>query len=103
MIGMAERVLAIVAGVGWLTALALGGALWVQSATAWERAAKKLRDDVTACNREREADRQRDDAAVAAARAAQVEADRTLKAWMDRYAAAECAAVERMRICEVTP
>jgi hypothetical protein len=130
MIGMTERVLAIVAGVGWLAALALGGALWVQdarhetteaqleravaardaavqSATAWERATQKLRDDVTACNREREADRNRDKAAVAAAQAARREADRTLRAWMDRYAAAtrsaECAAVERMRICEVTP
>jgi hypothetical protein len=130
MIGLTERVLAIVAGVGWLAALVLGCALWVQSArhetteaqleraiaardaavqsaTAWERAAKKLRDDVTACNREREADRNRDDAAVAAAQAARREADRTLRAWMDRYAAAtrsaECAAVERMRICEVTP
>jgi hypothetical protein len=32
MIGLTERVLAIVAGVGWLAALALGAALWVQSA-----------------------------------------------------------------------
>jgi hypothetical protein len=130
MIGLTERVLAIVAGVGWLAALVLGCALWVQdarhtsvrdqleravaardaavqSATAWERAAKQLRADLARCVEEREVDRERDRLAVERAQAARREADRTLRAWMDRYAAAtrsvECAAVERMRICEVTP
>jgi predicted outer membrane protein len=130
MIRLTERVLAIVAGVGWLAALALGGALWVQdarhasvrdqleravaardaavqSATAWERAAQKLRADLARCVEEREVDRERDRLAVVQAQAARRDADRTLRAWMDRYAAAtrsaECAAVERMRICEVTP
>jgi hypothetical protein len=130
MIGLTERVLAIVAGVGWLAALVLGGALWVQSArqettgvrleraiaardaavqsaTAWERAMQKLRADLARCVAEREVDRERDRLAVERAQAARREADRTLRAWMDRYAAAtrsvECAAVERMRICEVTP
>jgi predicted outer membrane protein len=130
MIGMTERVLAIGAGVGWLAALVLGGALWVQSArhetteaqleraiaardaavqsaTAWERAMQKLRADLARCVEEREVDRERDRLAVVQAQAARRDADRTLRAWMDRYAAAtrsvECAAVERMRICEVTP
>jgi C4-dicarboxylate-specific signal transduction histidine kinase len=130
MIAMTERVRANVAGIGWIAALGLGFVLWlhderheatkaqlersiaardaaVQSATAWERAAQKLRADLARCVEEREVDRQRDRLAVEQAQAARREADRTLRAWMDRYAAAtrsaECAAVERMRICEVTP
>jgi C4-dicarboxylate-specific signal transduction histidine kinase len=130
MIGLTERVLAIVAGVGWLAALALGGALWVQSArqettgvrleraiaardaaaqsaTTWERAAKQLRADLAKCVDERTVDRARAQQAVAAAMAARRDADRTLNAWLDRYraatASAECAAIERATICPVAP
>jgi C4-dicarboxylate-specific signal transduction histidine kinase len=130
MIGLTERVLAIVAVVGWLAALVLGGALWVQdarhasvrdqleravaardaavqSATAWERAAQKLRADLARCVEEREVDRARAQQAVAAAMAARRDADRTLNAWLDRYraatASAECAAIERATICPVAP
>lgn len=106
----------------------LGAALWVQTArhanasatvdrataardaataaaTSWQATAEELRLSLDACNRDRLADRQRDQAAVLAAEAAQRDADRTLRAWLDRYAAAtrsaECAAIERLQICEV--
>lgn len=128
MIGMTEKALGIVAIVGWALALLLGAALWVQtarhanasgqvdrataardaatkSAAEWERASGEFEDKLDACNRDRLADRKRDEAAVAAAQAAQRDADRTLRAWLDRYqratASAECAAIERMPICEV--
>lgn len=117
-----------IAAVGWALALLLVAALWVQtarhstasaaidtaraaeaaavdSASAWQATAERLRLAVDACNAARLADRARDHAAVVAAQAARREADRTLRAWMDRYAAAtataECAAIERMPICEV--
>lgn len=127
---LAVRALAIASAVGWLAAILLGAALWVQSARhasatdqvrrsaaaleacqstahAWEATTRDLRDRLAAEIKAREVDRKRDQAAVAAARAAQRDADRTLRAWLDRYAAAtrsaECAAIERMPICEVAP
>jgi hypothetical protein len=125
---LAVRALVIAAAVGWLAVILLGAALWVQSsrhetasnslATAesardaarasannWEATAGDLQKRLDTEIRERAADRQRDEAAVIAAEAAQRDADRTLRAWLDRYAAAtrsaECAAIERMPICEV--
>lgn len=117
-----------IAVIGWALATLLAAALWVQtarhstaqaaidtaraaehaaveSAGAWQVTAERLRLEVDDCNAGRLADRARDHAAVVAAQAAQRDADRTLRAWMDRYAAAtasaECAAIERMPICEV--
>lgn len=128
MIGMTEKALGIVAIVGWALALLLGAALWVQtarhanasgqvdrataardaaavSAGNWQTLSDDFKDRLTACNADRAADRERDEAAVAAAQAAKREADAVLNAWLDRYAAAtasaECAAIERLPICEV--
>lgn len=119
-----------VAAIGWALALVMGAALWVQSARhasatdqvrrsaaaleacqstahAWESTTRDLRERLAAEVAARRADRERDQAAVIAAEAAQRDADRTLRAWLDRYAAAtrsaECAAIERMVVCEVTP
>lgn len=125
---LAVRALVIAAAVGWLAVIVLGAALWVQSArhetastslaTAesardaaqasannWQTTAEDLQKRLDAEVRGRAADRQRDEAAVIAAEAAQRDADRTLRTWLDRYAAAtrsaECLAIERMPICEV--
>lgn len=119
-----------VAAIGWALALVMGAALWVQSARhasatdqvrrsaaaleacrstahAWEATTRDLRDRLSVEVEARRADRERDQAAVIAAEAAQRDADRTLRAWLDRYAAAtrsaECAAIERMVVCEVAP
>lgn len=121
-------VAAKIAAVGWLVALLAVSALWVQtarhsaasaavaqaraahaaavtSAGEWERTAVRMREALDQCNAERLADRERDRRAIEAAQAAQRDADRTLRAWLDRYAAAtrsvECAAIERLTICEV--
>jgi hypothetical protein len=125
---MLQPYIAKIAVIGWGLALLLAAALWVQSArhatasaaidTAraaeaaavtsannWRGLSGRLVQDLEACNKDRLADRERDEAAVIAAQAAQRDADRTLRAWLDRYAAAtasaECAAVERMVVCEV--
>lgn len=125
---LAVRALAIASAVGWLAAILLGAALWVQSARhsvaqaaltqaraahaaavtsagEWEATAGRMRQAVDQCNAQRLADRERDRRAIEAAQAAQRDADRTLRAWLDRYAAAtrsaECAAIERLQICEV--
>lgn len=125
---MTEKALGIVAIVGWALALLLGAALWVQtarhstataaidtaraaesaavdSANNWRATAGRVVEDLEACNRDREADRRRDRAAIIAAEAAKRDADRTLRAWMDRYqrvtARAECDAIENMTVCEV--
>jgi hypothetical protein len=128
------RALALAAAVGWIGAGALGLA-WrataaradaeaataraeiaalraardaaAQSAASWEHVTARVRESLAACYAERKADRDRDRQAVEQAQAARREADRTLRAWLERYAeatrSAECEAVERMTICEVTP
>jgi C4-dicarboxylate-specific signal transduction histidine kinase len=125
---MLQPYIAKIAVAGWLVAVLLGAALWVQTARhseaaaaidtaetaldncietadGWEKAAGDLRARLNAEVEARRVDRQRDEAAVLAAEAAKRDADRTLRAWLDRYAAAttsaECAAVERMVVCEV--
>jgi hypothetical protein len=122
------RLVSIAAAVGWLLAILLGAAVWVQSArhesasttlehvaaardsnaqsaAAWKAAFEKVKSRLDQQISEREVDRRRDRDAVAAAQAAKRDADATLDAWMDRYAAAtrsaECAAIERLPICEV--
>ncbi len=124
----ALRLVSIAAAVGWLLAILLGAAVWVQSARhstakaaidtaetaldacietadGWESTATDLRSRLAAEVEARRVDRARDVEAVAAALAAKRDADATLDAWMDRYAAAtrsaECAAIERLPICEV--
>ena len=125
---MLQPYIAKIAVIGWVLALLAIGALWVQSARhsvaqaaltqaraahaaavtsagEWEATAGRMRQAVDQCNAQRLADRERDRRAIEAAQAAQRDADRTLRAWLDRYAAAtrsaECAAIERMTICEV--
>lgn len=125
---MLQPYIAKIAVIAWVLALLLGAALWVQtarhstasasidaantardaakaSASAWEQTNEELKGKLEACNRDRIADRKADEAAVLAAEAAKRDADRTLRTWLDRYAAAtrsaECAAVERMIVCEV--
>lgn len=117
-----------IAVIGWGLALFMAAALWVQSArhetastslataesardaaqaaaSNWQATSEDLQRRLDAEIKARSADRERDQAAVLAAEAAQRDADRTLRAWLDRYAAAtrsaECLAIERMPICEV--
>jgi hypothetical protein len=76
-------------------------------AGAWQTTAMQLRDRLETMVEAQRLQTERDAEAVRRAQAARADADRTLRAWLDRYAdatrAAECAAIERMRVCEVTP
>jgi len=59
-----------------------------ESANQWEVVALDLRGRLAALMEEARVQRERDAAALAAAKAAERDADATLRAWLDRYAAA---------------
>lgn len=75
------------------------------SATQWQTLAEDLAARLTAELAEAQARAKRGAEAVARARQRERDADATLRGWLDRYAdatrAAECAAIERMKVCEV--
>ncbi len=73
------------------------------SASQWEAVALDLRERLSATLERSRVQQEADAAALAAARAAERDADATLRLWLDRYAAAvrepECAAQMEQRLC----
>lgn len=73
------------------------------SAAEWRSAAERMRDRLAEMVKQAEVQRERDAAALAAAREAEREADAALRWWLDRYAAAvrdpSCAAQMEQVLC----
>lgn len=124
-----DRIILAVAAIGWIMCGVLAIVLYAQtqrldlakaksqamesqldaaraSAARWQATGLELRQKLADEIEARRIERQKDIAAIKAAEEAKRDADRTLRAWLDRYAAAtrsaECLAIELMPICEVS-